>query len=283
VTDSAEELITLAISVVCYDSTAAELQVLLNSLLTALEALPAAGIPLASHISLVDNSDAHRLRLQTFAGFEPRLRSLQAELRIVQGHGNVGYGRGHNLVIQTSEDRYHLVLNPDVELAPDSLVVGLSYLEDHPETAVVSPYAESGEGHKQHLCKRHPSLLTLLVRGFLPGPLRQLFARRLARYEMHDLPEDRPSDGIPLVSGCCMLCRGETLRAIEGFDEHYFLYFEDFDLSLRLASQARVVYLPFMKIRHHGGQAARKGLRHIAMFARSAWRFFNQYGWRFIQ
>jgi len=275
--------LTLTVSVVTYDSGLEELHALLASLLVALNRLPAAGLQVRTRIRLVDNSERHRLQQADFSRFDDQLRSLGADLLVLGGHGNVGYGRGHNLVIRHSVDDYHLVLNPDVEMAPDSLAVGLTYLVENRDVAVVSPYAETRSGEQQHLCKRQPSLLTLLVRGFLPDWLKARFERRLAHYEMRDLPLDRPSAGVPLVSGCCMLCRADLLREVSGFDEGYFLYFEDFDLSLRLGARARLVYLPGMKIRHYGGNAAGKGWRHIGLYTRSAWRFFNTWGWRFIQ
>ena len=280
-----KEPITLTVSVVVYDSDPGQLHALLESLLTALATLPAAGLEVVTHISLVDNSEQQRLRLADFAEFRQRLKSRHAVLILVTGHGNVGYGRGHNLVVQNHDHHYHLILNPDVELASDSLVVGLLYLEQHPEVALVSPSAVTADGDKQHLCKRDPSVVTLFIRGFCPPWIKKLFRERLAHYEMHDLPEDRPSTDIPIphVSGCCMLCRADALRGIKGFDEGYFLYFEDFDLSRRLSRKGWVVHLPGMKIRHLGGNAARKGLPHIAMYTRSAWRFFNTWGWRFIQ
>lgn len=275
--------LTLTVSVVVYDTPLAELQSLLNSLLTAIAPLPEAGLRVRTRISLVDNDDNPRLAPADFSRFDQQLQALGIVFEVLGGHGNVGYGRGHNLVIHRTADDYHLVLNPDVELAPDSLTIGLKYLQENPDAAVVSPYAEGRDGKQQHLCKRHPSLFTLLVRGFLPAGLKARFEHRLAHHEMRDLPADRPSDGIPLVSGCCMLCRADPLREVGGFDERYFLYFEDFDLSLRLGARARLVYLPGMKIRHYGGNAAGKGWRHIGLYLRSAWRFFNTWGWRLIQ
>lgn len=275
--------LTLTVSVVAYDTPLAELQSLLDSLLTAIATLPEAGLRVRTRVSLVDNDDNPRLARADFSRLDKQLQTLYVDLEVLGGHGNVGYGRGHNLVIHHTADDYHLVLNPDVELAPDSLAIGLKYLQENKDVAVVSPYAVGRDGEQQQLCKRYPSLFTLLVRGFLPAGLKARFEQRLSRYEMRDLPEDRPSDGIPLVSGCCMLCRADLLRAVGGFDERYFLYFEDFDLSLRLAARARLVYLPGMKIRHYGGNAAGKGWRHIGLYLRSACRFFNTWGWRFIQ
>ena len=80
-----------------------------------------------------------------------------------------------------------------------------------------------------------------------------------------------------------MLSRGSVLKAVKGFDERYFLYFEDFDLSMRIRQQGRIAYLPTMKIIHGGGYAARKGFSHIRMFVCSAIRFFNTYGWRWFK
>jgi len=58
------------------------------------------------------------------------------------------------------------------------------------------------------------------------------------------------------------------------------MYFEDYDLSLRIGREAGVAYVPEARIVHHGGDAARKGWRHVGWFVRSAWRFFSRHGWK---
>jgi len=97
---------------------------------------------------------------------------------------------------------------------------------------------------------------------------------------MRELPINKPSVGIPLISGCFILCRASALTKVSGFDSSYFLYFEDFDLSLRLRTIGELAFLPSVKITHEGGFAARKGIYHILIFARSAFRFFNKFGWK---
>jgi GT2 family glycosyltransferase len=109
-----------------------------------------------------------------------------------------------------------------------------------------------------------------------------MFQRRLEHFEMRDCCAGTEEVDVLLASGCCMLVRAETIKAIEGFDERYFLYFEDFDLSLRIAGLGRVVYFPPMKIVHHGGYAASKGFMHVKLFMQSGIRFFNNHGWRWI-
>ncbi|MBL4820837.1 MAG: glycosyltransferase [Gammaproteobacteria bacterium] len=275
--------LSLTVSIVCYDSTDQDLKSTLESLLTSLAQLPAAGYQTTCQICFVDNSVDHKLQLDLFKPFNGLLDSVNAELRILKGHGNVGYGKGHNLIIQPSTDIYHLILNPDVELDRNCLSEGITFLEHNHDVAIVSPYAVTADGHKQHLCKRYPSVSTFVIRGFFPAWIKKYFRKTLSHHEMHDLPEDLPSHAIPLVSGCFMLCRTEKLQLVKGFDENYFMYFEDFDLSLRVGKIGKLAYLPAMKITHHGGHSAGKGLRHILLFTKSAIRFFNTYGWRLIQ
>ncbi len=248
-----------------------------------LKKIPVGSTDINCRILLLDNSDAQPLMLKDLDSLRDLAAEVNCELRLLQGHGNVGYGSAQNMAIASSAAKYHLLLNPDVELDVDALRYGISYLEANPSVLVASPYASHSDGRKQYLCKRYPSVFDLLMRGFFPAQLKNLFRKRLAHFEMHDLSEDHASDSVPLASGCFMLCRGDALRTVGGFDEEYFMYFEDFDLSLRLGKLGKIAYLPQMKIRHHGGNSSRKGLKHIGMFVRSGIRFFNAYGWRFIQ
>ena len=275
--------LSLSISVVCYNSGEQELHTLIASLLGSLRVLKSSMQLSSVVMSLVDNSENHNLKLEHFGRHAEELESLGVELKLIQGQGNVGYGSAHNLVIRQSDADYHLILNPDVVVKDDCLSVGIAYLETNEDVALASPYAENTLGQKQYLCKRYPSIFTFLVRGFVPSVLRGIFHKRLAVFEMRDLSEAAPADDVTIASGCFMLCRTDKLNAIHGFDGNYFLYFEDFDLSLRLARVGKIAYVPKMKIRHDGGHSASKGWQHIKMFVRSGTRFFNTHGWRFFK
>jgi len=227
---------------------------------------------------LVDNGPEDAARSAALAAV---VRRWPGAVAVISGQGNVGYGRGHNLAIQRGDSTYHLVLNPDVEIAPNALAQAVAFLEEHPACGLLAPAVRDGHGELQYLCKRRPTVLDLLLRGFAPGRVRERFRARLDRYEMRDLINDR--DIVwdpPIVSGCFMLFRAEVLKALGGFDPRYFLYFEDFDLSLRTARLARVAYVPAVRIVHHGGGAARKGFAHVRMFVASAAKFFSRHGWR---
>lgn len=205
------------------------------------------------------------------------------ERTLIEGHGNVGYGRGHNLAITQPLGRYHLILNPDIDMSPDALAKAVEFMESHPDAGLLTPAIFDDAGEMQFLCRQYPTLIDLFARGFLPMSLRRLFVRRLARYEMRAEINDR--DIVwepPIVSGCFMLFRSDVLKKLDGFDPRYFLYFEDYDLSLRAHDVARVAYVPSVRVLHHGGGASRKGAAHIRMFVASAFKFFNRFGWKWL-
>ncbi len=246
-----------------------------------MRAARAAGLLDGAVLDLVDNGAGEAPVGPVEALLDAGQRGLFDRCTVQSMNRNLGFGAAHNRAIRSADSALHLVLNPDVELDRESLTLALEALRREPDLVAVVPFAVDEQGRPGHLCKRYPTVLDLALRGFAPFWLRRRFAARLAAYEMHDLardPELRRS--VPLASGCCLLARTAALQRVGGFDEGYFLYFEDYDLSLRLRAHGRIAYLPQMRIVHAGGGAARKGGRHLRLFLRSAWRFFGRHGWR---
>ena len=300
---------SLSASIVVFDSDPELLRRTLESLATAIVDARRAGLLGSARITLVDNgAPAGTMVDEAFAAAPQFSGETGMVWRRIAGQGNIGFGRGHNLAMhdgiisrrtslgprlrgddkggRVTDADIHLVLNPDALLAADALTLGLAWLRDTPACGMAAPYGAGPDGAPLFLCKRYPDLLTLLLRAAAPAALRQRFARRLARYELRDIVGERgerPAEGVPLASGCCMLLRREALQHANGFDPSYFVYFEDYDLSLRLAHGAgwRIDYLPRMRLVHFGGNAARKSWRHVRLFAAGAIRFFSRHGWKF--
>jgi hypothetical protein len=267
------------VSIVVHRSDEARLRATVASLARACQRL-AAEFGMPARLTIVDNAALEAPLLAVPAG-EPERAAFEA-VRYVPMDGNPGYGAGHNRALAEDCGEYHLVLNPDVELDADALGTGIRYLQQHPRVAGVVPEGRDEAGEPLYLAKREPSLLVLVLRAFAPPAIRSRFGRAMARYEMRDVCALGEAAEVPLASGCFMLLRGEALFAVGGFCTDYFLYFEDFDLSQRLRRIGPLVYLPAMHIVHYGGGAARKGMRHIAWFCRSALRYFSAWGWRLL-
>jgi len=272
----------LSVSVVLHNSSLELLQRALQSLHSSAQVAREAGCLDRVTIYLVDNAseEAYRLRLEQEAAGWPQSEFF-AVLYSAQA-SNRGFGFGHNTVLPLLTSDFHLVLNPDVELEGDTLQAGLSSLLQGNDIALTSPMVSGGNGEQEFLCKRYPSVLVLFLRGFAPRIVRRLFQQRLADYDMRDLCSGNQQVNVAIASGCFMLVRTNALRAVSGFNDDFFLYFEDFDLSLRLRKQGRLVFDPAMRIVHHGGYAASKGWLHLKYFINSAVMFFNRHGWRWI-
>lgn len=222
-------------------------------------------------VFLVDNSPDRDLA--------PWLASTVPQLAVTlhSGHGNVGFAQANNQMLDDVGE-FHLVLNPDVEMAQEALANAIAFLDANPDCGLLAPYVSGRDGNRQLLCKRFPSVLDLALRGFAPNGIRRLFKRRLSRYQMADIPADQLIWDPPIVSGCFMMFRGKVFKSLNGFDPAYFLYFEDFDLALRTGRISRIAYVPEVRIVHGGGNASRKGAWHILQFAKSAITFYRKFG-----
>lgn len=275
--------LTLTVSIVLHNSPPGLLLATLSSLDRAAARAREQRLLGAVDVLLVDNASSG----DYLGALQHQVAALPlAAVRIswLPQAGNRGFGAGHNRALAAAKSELYLVLNPDVELDPDALCSGVRTLAERDDVALLCPGAHGPEGAPAYLCKRYPSLLVLLLRGFAPRCLQRPFRRSLEHYAARDIVDaGRPAE-VELASGCFMLLRTADLTAVNGFDEGYFLYFEDLDLSLRLRAQARgaLLYWPEMRIVHHGGHAARKGLQHVRYFALSAVRFFGKHGWRIL-
>ena len=213
--------------------------------------------------------------------FRADARVIRCEVRYLHGQGNLGYGRGHNLALAELRSDLHLVLNPDVVMESGALVQACRFFGEHEDVGLIAPAATDATGAAVYLCKRYPTVFDLGLRGFAPSWMKRAFARRLERYELRDvIDHERVFRDPPIVSGCWMMFRTSVLKQLGGFDPRFFLYFEDFDLSLRAASLTRLASVPEVRITHFGGHAANKGVRHVGLFLRSAIQFWNKHGWR---
>ncbi|TMU95776.1 glycosyltransferase family 2 protein [Brucella haematophila] len=261
----------LTISIVTFNPDINEFRATLAALADALTPFD----PTSVVITIIDNSSQDGVS----AIVEEQLPGSQT--RVIHGQGNVGFGRAHNLALSDMGE-FHLILNPDIQMDHLALRNAIDFMQKHPDCGLLSPRAFWPDGKRQYLCKRYPAILDLLLRGFAPKRIQRFFDTRLKRYEMRVETQNDIFWNPPIVSGCFMLFRREVLVKAGGFDPGYFLYFEDFDLSVRSSRITKIAYVPSVEIVHMGGHAAKKGHWHIWQFLRSSVKFYSDHGVRLI-
>lgn len=194
---------------------------------------------------------------------------------------NPGYGRAVNrLVVRLGQlPPYIGVLNTDLSWANGSFETLVGWLQQHPEVNLAVPQILDEAGTPQKLCKQNPTALGLFSRRFLPDWLKPAWLKRYDRwYVMADENYQQVFDA-PYLSGCCMLMRSDAFRCAGGFDERYFLYLEDADLTRTLARTGRCVHLPLAGVVHGWGRGNYRNLGLMVVNLSSAWHYFRKWGW----
>ncbi len=193
---------------------------------------------------------------------------------------NNGYGAGHNIALRRVLDTadFHFVLNPDVYFEPAELEKMIDFMKDDPSIGQMMPRVTYPNGSLQYLCKLLPTPFDLFVRRFAFGPLKRLQRGRTERFELRHSGYDRVID-IPYLSGCFMLFRTSALRKIGLFDERFFMYPEDIDITRRMHAEFRTVYYPGATVVHDHAKESYKSIRALCVHVYNSIKYFNKWGW----
>jgi GT2 family glycosyltransferase len=213
---------------------------------------------------------------------EPVERLAAAADAFLTNSDNPGYGRAVNrLVERIGRLPPHIgVLNTDLTWAAGSFETLLSWLQSQPDVSLAVPQILDRAGRPQQLCKQHPTVLGLCSRRFLPEWLKPGWLKRYDRwYAMVDRDGSQVFE-VPYLSGCCMLMRSDAFLRVGGFDERYFLYLEDADLTRSLAREGRCLHLPLAPVVHGWGRGNHRSLWLTVVNLHSAWLYFSKWGWR---
>lgn len=193
---------------------------------------------------------------------------------------NLGYGRAHNIALRESiydKIPFHLVINSDILVKAEDIDLLCQFMQSNPMVGQLMPRVVGPQGDMQHLCKLLPAPIDVFGRRFLP---KRWIQRRNARYELHAADYTRPMN-IPYLSGCFMLLRTEAALKARLFDERYFMYPEDIDLTRTIHRDYLTLYYPAVTIVHNHAQASYKSLRMLWVHIVNMCRYFNKWGWLF--
>ncbi|WP_211170991.1 glycosyltransferase family 2 protein [Bacillus sp. DNRA2] len=214
--------------------------------------------------------------------YTEKLKNYEDFADITFYHENNGFGFGHNYNLLNAKEEFFLIFNPDIILKREDLLRMLDNMEKDPTISLLVPKVLNPDGTAQHLMRDRVSVFDYALR-FIPFKfVKNMFAKRLSSYELRSIPNDRFVD-IRIGSGCFMLIRNNAFKDVNGFDDRYFMYFEDYDLCLELKKrQMRIVYTPFSNVVHYYERGAHKNSRLFKIFIKSMIKFFNKWGWKFI-
>lgn len=167
--------------------------------------------------------------------------------RVIESKENLGFGRGHNLAIKNIHSKYHIIMNPDILVLENTISDAISFISTHDDIALVTPFVMNTDGTQQFLPKKNPSMKYMIGGMF---ETKFAFCRKLRdEYTMKNEVITAPID-VEFCTGAFMITRTDALHAVGGFDETYFLHFDDADLTRELRKVGRAVYNPAIKVIH---------------------------------
>ena len=256
------KLYQLSVSIVLFNTPEEEIESVLRTL---------RGSDLRIKTYLIDNSPEP---------LDPSPLKKFGEVIYVHTGKNLGYGSGHNIAINKAkkEAECHLVLNADVKFNAKILSTLYQYMMQYTEVGLLAPKIYNPDGTLQYSAKLLPNPINLIVRRFIPI---QSFKDKLDfRYELKSFSFDRIIE-VPYVMGCFMFINCRVFEKVEGFDERFFMYPEDIDLTRRIFLEYKALYYPEVSIVHEHGRGSYKSSRLLYYHVTSMIRYFNKWGWIF--
>ena len=226
-------------------------------------------------IYLIDNSpEKSEFRIQDSGS-----RSQLSVVSYRHTGKNLGYGAANNIAMRETiydEIPFHLVINSDIQVTAEAINNLLTVMQSNSLIGQLMPRVIDVNGEMQYLCKLLPTPSDLLRRIILGRC--GIASNANQRFELRHLDHSRPINA-PYLSGCFMLLRTEALLKAGLFDERFFMYPEDIDLTRRIHRDFLTLYYPLETIVHAHRQASYHSLRMLWIHAVNMIRYFNKWGW----
>ena len=188
--------------------------------------------------------------------------NLSCPVEIIVNQERKGFGANHNAAFRRCRTPYYCVCNPDIRLPADPFPELISRFDDK-TVAVTGPLVRNPAGGIEDSARRSPTVASLLKKVFV-------------EQRQPDYPADRGRQAVDWIGGMFMLFRSEDFRAAAGFDEAYFMYYEDVDLCRRLhAAGKSILYEPSAEVVHYAQRASRRQPRLALHHLKSMLRFLS--------
>ena len=210
------------------------------------------------------------------ASQKPIPSRLPENITLIKNDFNFGFASGVNLGGSKANGEYLLIVNPDTILSNDSIFQLVNKIEKDPKIGIIGPAMVDQKGKKLKTFAGSP----LLPNGFFAfSKIGKLFPFSIfhEKYWLTKL-DDQKEQEVEIIGGACFLIRKKLFDKINGFDERFFMYFEEADLCLRVKLQGKkILYYPNSKIIHLVSRSNADEVLIKKRYEKSRYLFFKKY------
>ncbi|WP_102115983.1 glycosyltransferase family 2 protein [Lactiplantibacillus plantarum] len=203
-------------------------------------------------------------------------KSKYRNVELIVPARNKGFGAGNNMIMDELKSKYHILVNPDISIRdPKQIEIMVNYLESNKEIGLLSPKILNTDGTVQKLYKYNPSVLDMGLRFISPKIM-----KKRQQWFVHDETGYTKTGKIEYASGAFMVFRTEIFKQVSGFDERYFMYMEDADITRKVNSVSQAQFFPQAEVFHEWQRENHKKLKYTMITIFSMIKYFNKWGWK---
>lgn len=222
-------------------------------------------------VYIIDNTDKESINITEREKLE-QLIDAYHDVEYISTGINIGFGKGHNYVLDKLDSKYHAIVNPDILFVEDAFLKILRYMDDN-NIGMCIPRIEDNEGNLQAVYRRDLTISDMFIRMFL----KNCFKKRQYYHTMQDMDYTKPFQ-VPFGQGSFLVIRTSLYKEIGGFDDRFFMYVEDADLCRRVNEKAELMYFPDAKVIHRWEKGSHKDKKLLMYHIRSTIEYFKKWG-----
>lgn len=230
---------------------------------------------ITKRIYIVDNGNTpdQKKENENFCSFLKKYHDVE----YIDAEKNLGFGKGHNVVLSLLNSEYHCIMNPDILFMEDAFPAILKYMDENQEVGMVIPNIINEKGERQLVYRKELTVFDMFIRMFC----RKLFPKRIKEHTLQYEDYTKPFQ-VPFGQGSFLVIRTDLFKKLGGFDDGYFMYLEDADLCKRVNQVSKLMYFPGASVIHKWEKGSHKNKTLFKYHVKSMKYYFDKWGYKWI-
>lgn len=221
-------------------------------------------------IYIIDNgtNDIDKEQIEDFKN----IISQYKDVEYLDAKVNLGFGKGHNLILDKINSKYHAIVNPDIVFKEDSFSKIIEYMDNYLDVGMVIPKIVDEEGNIQKVYREEVTVYDMFIRMFCS----KLFPKRMDKITLQDKDYTKEFQ-VPFGQGSFLVIRTDLFKELNGFDDRYFMYMEDADLCKRVNQKSKLMYFPNTEVIHKWEKGSHKNKKLFMYHVKSMIAYFKKW------